>query len=134
MCETNLLISIYNFFLRQFVRGFKTDRSIEAELKRNPTMSTRLRDAFSGTPYKLDAEIAQGETLKKLIQKSGDVSSVSDMKYAAFEDSHNNDKPHYLQENNMKIAFAEGYLAGTNAEDVPKANKSSRYLKVTPNS
>lgn len=28
-------------------RGFKTERSIDAELKRNPTMTTRIRDVLS---------------------------------------------------------------------------------------
>lgn len=31
----------------QQVRGFKTERSIDAEMKRNPSMTTRFRDVLS---------------------------------------------------------------------------------------
>lgn len=32
---------------QQQSRGFKTERSIDAEMKRNPSMTTRLRDVLS---------------------------------------------------------------------------------------
>lgn len=98
----------------KFVRTFKTDRSIAAELKRNPTMTSRLRTAFSGNPQKLESELTNSsETLKKLIQKSSE--GVGTEK---------------SQENNIKIAFAEGYLAAANSEDHPKSGKTMKYLKV----
>lgn len=99
---------------RKFVRSFKTDRSIAAELKRNPTVASRLRTAFSGNPQKLENELSNSsETLKKLIQKSSEGGTEKS------------------QESNIKIAFAEGYLAAVNSEDHPKSGKTMKYLKVS---
>lgn len=56
---------------RKFVRTFKTDRSIAAELRRNPSVASRLRTAFSGNPQKLDSELSNSsETLKRLLEKT----------------------------------------------------------------
>lgn len=111
---SKLLQSIIPQHQLKFVRTFKTDRSIAAELRRNPTMSSRLRTAFSGNPQKIDSELPNSsETLKKLIKKSSE-SGV----------------PEKSQENNIKIAFAEGYLAAANSEDHPKSGKTMKYLKV----
>lgn len=32
---------------------------------------------------------------------------------------------------NIKIAFAEGYLAATNSDESPKSGKTMKYLKVS---
>ncbi|KAH8413790.1 hypothetical protein KR222_008227, partial [Zaprionus bogoriensis] len=97
--------------LKQY-RGFKTDRSVEAEQKRNPTMSTRLKSAFQGTPQKPDGDFhIQAEKLKKLLAKSDEQGNSQNAE-------------------NLKIAFAEGYLAASNAEDSQKSGKSMKYLKI----
>ncbi|XP_037943693.1 ATP-dependent zinc metalloprotease YME1L isoform X1 [Teleopsis dalmanni] len=94
----------------KFVRHFKTDRSIAVELKRNPTILSRLKRAFGGSSPKNENELSsQTETLKKLLQKSGDNKNV---------------------ENNLKIAFAEGYMAAVNSDEMPKSGKTMKYLKV----
>lgn len=36
-----------------------------------------------------------------------------------------------FQENSIKVAFAEGYLAAANSEDHPKSGKTMKYLKVS---
>ncbi|XP_065367397.1 ATP-dependent zinc metalloprotease YME1L isoform X2 [Calliphora vicina] len=96
----------------KFVRSFKTDRSIAAEVRRNPTVASRLRTAFSGNPQKLDSELTNSsETLKKLLEKSSESGTGKS------------------QENTIKIAFAEGYLAAANSEDHPKSGKTMKYLK-----
>ncbi|XP_011192982.2 ATP-dependent zinc metalloprotease YME1L isoform X1 [Zeugodacus cucurbitae] len=97
-----------------FVRHFKTDRSVDAEMKRNPTIFSRLKTAFGGNPQKIDAEMSQvqAETLKKLLQKSSEQG------------------PKKNEVDNIKIAFAEGYLAATNSEESPKSGKTMKYLKV----
>ncbi|XP_037943695.1 ATP-dependent zinc metalloprotease YME1L isoform X2 [Teleopsis dalmanni] len=93
----------------KFVRHFKTDRSIAVELKRNPTILSRLKRAFGGSSPKNENELSsQTETLKKLLQKSGDNKNV---------------------ENNLKIAFAEGYMAAVNSDEMPKSGKTMKYLK-----
>ncbi|XP_030385799.1 ATP-dependent zinc metalloprotease YME1 homolog isoform X1 [Scaptodrosophila lebanonensis] len=107
-----LLLS--NRQLKQW-RGFKTDRSIEAEQKRNPTMTTRLKSALGGSPLKPDGETQlQAEKLRKLLSKTGE---------------HGDPKNMPLQES-LKIAFAEGYLAASNADDSPKTGKTMKYLKI----
>ncbi|XP_017839810.1 ATP-dependent zinc metalloprotease YME1L isoform X2 [Drosophila busckii] len=99
-------------FSSQQLRGFKTDRNVEAEQKRNPTMTTRLKSALGNTPQKPEGEVhIQADKLKKLIAKSSEPGSA-----AAAE--------------NLKIAFAEGYLAASNAEDSPKTGKTMKYLKL----
>ncbi|XP_060656532.1 ATP-dependent zinc metalloprotease YME1L isoform X2 [Drosophila nasuta] len=106
-----LLTPLYSSYQIKQLRGFKTDRSIEAEQKRNPTMSTRLKSAFQGTPQKPDGEFQiQADKLKRLIAKSGESGSVQNAE-------------------NIKIAFAEGYLAASNAEDSQKSGKTMKYLK-----
>ncbi|KAH8337996.1 hypothetical protein KR067_013617, partial [Drosophila pandora] len=94
------------------LRGFKTDRSIEAEQKRNPTMTSRLKNALSNAPQRPDGETNfQAEKLRKLLAKS-------------------DDNPNSQNAENLKIAFAEGYLAAANAEDSPKSGKTMKYLKI----
>lgn len=97
-----------------FARHFKTDRSIDAEMKRNPTIFSRLKTAFGGTSQKIDAEMSQvqAETLKKLLQKSSEQGQKKN------------------EVDNIKIAFAEGYLAATNSDESPKSGKTMKYLKV----
>ncbi|KAH8401584.1 hypothetical protein KR009_006721, partial [Drosophila setifemur] len=94
------------------LRGFKTDRSIEAQEKRNPTMTSRLKNALSSAPQRIEGETHfQAEKLRKLLAKS---------------DDHGNSQ----NAENLKIAFAEGYLAASNAEDSPKSGKTMKYLKI----
>ncbi|XP_039953489.1 ATP-dependent zinc metalloprotease YME1L isoform X2 [Bactrocera neohumeralis] len=97
-----------------FARHFKTDRSIDAEMKRNPTIFSRLKTAFGGSSQKIDAEMSQvqAETLKKLLQKSSEQGQKKN------------------EVDNIKIAFAEGYLAATNSDESPKSGKTMKYLKV----
>ncbi|KPU76949.1 uncharacterized protein Dana_GF11321, isoform B [Drosophila ananassae] len=96
----------------KLLRGFKTDRSIEAEQKRNPTMTSRLKNALSNAPQRPDGETNfQAEKLRKLLAKS-------------------DDNPNSQNAENLKIAFAEGYLAAANAEDSPKSGKTMKYLKI----
>ncbi|XP_017078981.1 ATP-dependent zinc metalloprotease YME1L isoform X2 [Drosophila eugracilis] len=93
------------------IRGFKTDRSIEAEQKRNPTMTSRLKNALANSPQRLDGDTSfQAEKFRRLLAKS---------------DDHG-----YNNAENLKIAFAEGYLAAANSEDSPKSGKTMKYLKT----
>ncbi|XP_020802346.1 ATP-dependent zinc metalloprotease YME1 homolog isoform X4 [Drosophila serrata] len=93
------------------LRGFKTDRSIEAEQKRNPTMTSRLKTALSNAPQRIDGETHfQAEKLRRLLAKSDDHGGQN--------------------AENLKIAFAEGYLAAANAEDSPKSGKTMKYIKT----
>lgn len=118
------------------IRGFKTDRSIVAELKRNPGMLSRIRGAFGekqkslnktiSTTTTLDLEgpssrmdtahvpvsAASGsETLSKLLQKVDETGLNGE------------------QKQRLKVAFAEGYLAA-NSADGAKGSRTMKYLKV----
>uniref|UniRef100_A0AAG5D855 AAA+ ATPase domain-containing protein n=1 Tax=Anopheles atroparvus TaxID=41427 RepID=A0AAG5D855_ANOAO len=104
-------------------RGFKTVRSISAEMKRNPALYTRMRDAL-GTPpppiaHKYDpvaysaqtmsSPQAHGEPLNKLL---ADDPALSDE-----------------QRQRLKIAFAEGYLTASHPDGQNRSSKAMKYLK-----
>lgn len=44
---------------------------MEADQRRNPTMSTRLKSAFQGTPSKPEEFHLQADKLKKLLASEG---------------------------------------------------------------
>ncbi|KAJ2938398.1 hypothetical protein O0L34_g13322 [Tuta absoluta] len=91
------------------VRGFKTERSVHADLKRNPTLAKRLR--LSAEPGgKSDPLTPEASPrLEKLLGPDSVLTSE--------------------QKDRIKIAFAEGYLAGTSPENA-RGTKASKYLKV----
>ncbi|XP_017054201.1 ATP-dependent zinc metalloprotease YME1L isoform X2 [Drosophila ficusphila] len=106
-----LLRPLFSQSQLKHIRGFKTDRSIEAEQKRNPTMTSRLKNALANSPQRLDGDTSiQAEKLRRLLAKSEDHG--------------------FNNAENLKIAFAEGYLAAANAEDSPKSGKTMKYLKT----
>ncbi|XP_037714654.1 ATP-dependent zinc metalloprotease YME1L isoform X2 [Drosophila subpulchrella] len=106
-----LLRPLFSHQQLKHIRGFKTDRSIEAEQKRNPTMTSRLKNALANSPQRLEGDTSiQAEKLRRLLAKT---------------DDHG-----YNNAENLKIAFAEGYLAAANAEDSPKSGKTMKYLKT----
>ncbi|XP_026840630.1 ATP-dependent zinc metalloprotease YME1 homolog isoform X2 [Drosophila persimilis] len=108
----SLLNPLFSYHQLRQLRGFKTDRSIDAEQKRNPTMTSRLKNALGTTSQKLDGETnLQGEKMRKLLSKAEGHGAT-----------HNAE--------NLKIAFAEGYLAAANSEDSPKTGKTMKYLKI----
>ncbi|XP_045538301.1 ATP-dependent zinc metalloprotease YME1L isoform X2 [Papilio machaon] len=94
------------------VRNFKTDRSIHADLKRNPNLINRLRLNVSDGAEKqqhsnMGPEVAP--RLEKLLTEDQLLTG------------HQKDK--------IKIAFAEGYLAGSHPENA-RTSKGSKYLKL----
>ncbi|XP_044747462.1 ATP-dependent zinc metalloprotease YME1L [Coccinella septempunctata] len=95
------------------VRGFKTDRSIEAELSRNPSLLRRLKVVF-GMQHSTHIDpkppkdiAANNERLKHIL--TNEAQNMTD-----------------LEKERLKIAFAEGYLLGNN----PKSGKAAKYFKV----
>lgn len=96
----------------KFVRNFKTERAVQSEAKKNPTMWARVRNAFVGNQGKFEPTISSNsETIQKLIKNSNE---------------------HGLKdgEKNIKVAFAEGYLAALNSDETNKSGKTMKYLKV----
>lgn len=95
------------------VRSFKTERSVKADLQRNPTLVTRLKNALGfSVPENLDSKI------------SLDTAITNDrFKQILSQDEANMTE---AEKQRIKVAFAEGYLLGNN----PKAGKAARYFKV----
>lgn len=96
------------------LRGFKTDRSVKAELQRNPTLITRIKNVFGLHQHTQaqDPKPALNQVnVEKLKQMLGNEDSLSE-----------NEKQR------IKIAFAEGYLHGNNSN--PKMGRTQKYFKV----
>lgn len=94
------------------VRTFKTERSIKAEMSRNPSLITRIKHLFSGSDVidnKTTTEINPNtERFTKLLSQDPSVTDA--------------------ERQRMKIAFAEGYLMGNNPN--LRTGKAARYFKV----
>lgn len=94
------------------VRTFKTDRSVKAEMFRNPSLVTRLKNLFSGaetTDAKTPVDVnSNNERFSKLLNQDPSISDA--------------------EKQRMKVAFAEGYLMGNNP--TLRTSKAARYFKV----
>ncbi|XP_026742420.1 ATP-dependent zinc metalloprotease YME1 homolog isoform X3 [Trichoplusia ni] len=92
------------------VRGFKTERGIHADMKRNPNIINRLR---LGAHDQCDNKQQAGPEVARL------------------EKLLNEESQHltHQQKDKIKIAFAEGYLAGSHPDNV-RGTKASKYLKL----
>ncbi|KAJ3660080.1 hypothetical protein Zmor_004550 [Zophobas morio] len=96
------------------VRGFKTDRSIKAELQRNPTLGARIKSALglSGSENletKLAKDMSLGnEKMKQILSNEGNLSEA--------------------EKQRIKVAFAEGYLLANSPG--ARTGKAARYFKV----
>lgn len=111
-------------FLNLQKRFFKTYRALIAENQRNPTILSRLKEAYnqpssSGTkrletlnPASQTKQTIQHESLSKLLNQ--------------FDTNLTTEQKHQL-----KLAFAEGYLAASQPESTEKGGKAIKYLKVS---
>lgn len=108
-----------NFLNKQQVRAFKTYRSLISDNQRNPTILSRLKEAYnqpgsgknpglSGQP----AQSVQNESLTKLLNQA-DLSNLT---------------PEQKQQ--LKVAFAEGYLAAAHPDNAKKDSRALKYLKI----
>lgn len=96
------------------VRNFKTDRSIKAELNRNPSVLSRIKNNL-GVSNEIEGKPvpeAAGSTERLKQMLSHDDPTITD-----------------LEKQRIKIAFAEGYVAG-NHPNAGKTSRASRYFKV----
>ncbi|XP_053621435.1 ATP-dependent zinc metalloprotease YME1L isoform X2 [Plodia interpunctella] len=93
------------------LREFKTQRSVSADLRRNPNLVNRLRlNTFSESTEKQTASGPDvAPRLEKLLNEDHHLSSQ--------------------QKDKIKIAFAEGYLAGSHPDNA-RGTKASKYLRV----
>lgn len=106
-------------------RGFKTVRSVSAEMKRNPGLFTRVKDSLAAPapkishkyePVPFNAQTISpqqySEPLNKLLNEVNDPTIADE------------------QKQRLKIAFAEGYLTATHPDHERRSGKAMRYLKV----
>lgn len=95
------------------VRTFKTDRSIDAESQRNPSLAARLKNKLG---------ISSSEAIDRGLNTDVSVNNERLKNVLTTEDPNVTD----AEKQRIKIAFAEGYLLGNN----PKVGKAARYFKV----
>lgn len=108
-------------------RTFKTHRSIVAENQRNPSLFNRWRDAFNQQTASHDGDIegrkldAQNATQTTRTMQHESLSKLLNQ----FE---SNLTPEQKQQ--MKVSFAEGYLAASHQEKAAKEGRTIKYLRV----
>ncbi|KAJ9590029.1 hypothetical protein L9F63_016845, partial [Diploptera punctata] len=90
------------------VRGFKTERSMKAERLRNPTLGNRLSEALGLSETDVASASLRSTTAEKLgsIHQTG--VDAEKIKAMIADESLTTE-----EQQRMKVAFAEGYLAGT---------------------
>lgn len=96
------------------LRGFKTDRSVNAELQRNPPIVTRLKNALGINQSNLQQDLKAPlipTNVEKLKQMLGNEESLTES-----------------EKQRIKVAFAEGYLLGNNSNT--KGSKTQKYFKL----
>ncbi|XP_044265059.1 ATP-dependent zinc metalloprotease YME1L [Tribolium madens] len=96
------------------VRGFKTDRSVKAEMQRNPGLGARIKNALGLAPSEnLDSKLAKDLSLgnEKMKQIFAEGNSMSE-----------------AEKQRIKVAFAEGYLLANSPG--ARTGKAARYFKV----
>lgn len=97
------------------LRGFKTDRTVKAELQRNPPFVTRVKNVFGlnqntvAQDLKSPLNPANVEKLKSMLDNNDNSLTENEKK-------------------RIKIAFAEGYLLGNNGNT--KMGRTQKYFKV----
>lgn len=95
-------------------RGFKTDRSIKAEVQRNPTLASRVKAAFGfHATDPLESKVTSNATSNSERMKNilgSDDPTITE-----------NEKQR------IKIAFAEGYLLGNTN---PRTGKATKYFRL----
>ncbi|XP_044740749.1 ATP-dependent zinc metalloprotease YME1L isoform X2 [Chrysoperla carnea] len=112
------LFSQQKFIFDVQVRGFKTERSVQAETIRNPTLWARLRRSLGLSAPTTQTHIdnfASNEKLKQILSEGADGTLLSGTG---------------TPKQNLKIAFAEGYLAGSTTPNREQTSKASRYLRI----
>jgi glutamate synthase domain-containing protein 2 len=109
----------------QQIRTFKTYRSIISENQRNPTILSRLKDAYNQaatTGNKIDGNVPPQTTVpnSESLQTESFTKALNQ-----YEANLTPDQKHQL-----KVAFATGYMAASQSDNPEKGGRTSKYLKV----
>lgn len=117
-----------NFFgTHEQFRTFKTHRSLVSENQRNPTLLNRWRDAFNQ-----QTASHEGDVDGKKSDSGGSQSSSRNMQHESLSKLLNQFESNVTpeQKQQMKVSFAEGYLAASHAEKTQKEGRTIKYLRV----
>ncbi|CAG9804277.1 unnamed protein product [Chironomus riparius] len=104
-------------------RSFKTYRALIAENHRNPTILSRLKEAYNqpaSSGVKRHDTINQTSQTKQTIQHESLAKLLNQVETNLTTE----------QKHQLKLAFAEGYLAANHPESSEKGGKAMKYLKI----
>lgn len=107
-------------------RTFKTHRTVIAENKRNPSISNRWKDAFNQqSTHELDMDGRKFES-----QATG--ANAKNVQHESLSKLLNQIETNLTpeQKQQLKVSFAEGYLAASHAEKTQKEGRTIKYLRV----
>lgn len=111
------------------IRGFKTERSVGAERKRNPNLGTRIQSMFGqqSATSQGNKDLAQPIEIGSINSQIGDKNTVDYLNRVLQSNGELTDD----QKNTLKIAFAEGYLAANHPDNIHKSGgRAMKYLKL----
>ncbi|XP_070504486.1 ATP-dependent zinc metalloprotease YME1L isoform X2 [Chironomus tepperi] len=104
-------------------RTFKTYRALISENQRNPTILSRLKEAYNQPATSGGKRL---ETLNQTSQTKQTIQHESLSKLLNQVDTNLTTE----QKHQLKLAFAEGYLAANHPDNAEKGGKAMKYLKI----
>lgn len=116
ICDRNVQFNVQ-------VRGFKTTRSATADRKRNPNLLDRIRNTL-GLSSHTSESLPPSSTPQAAMSKN-----VRLERLLASEEQTSSSRLNIDQKDKIKIAFAEGYLAGSYPEN-KRGGKGSKYMRM----
>lgn len=102
-------------------RTFKTYRALISENQRNPTILSRLKEAYNQPQNVGSAKRAENVTPKQTIQHESLHKLVNQLGSNLTTEQ---------KQQLLKVAFAEGYLAASHPENTEKGGKAMKFLKI----
>ncbi|CRK98631.1 CLUMA_CG012098, isoform A [Clunio marinus] len=105
-----------SFLNNHQTRSFKTYRSL-IDNNRNPTILSRLKEAY-GQPG-VRGQVVNPQTVQNATQNESLTRLLNDTENLSVE-----------QKQQLKIAFAEGYLAANHPDNAQKSGRAMKFLKV----
>lgn len=106
----------------QQTRSFKTYRSLISDNQRNPTILSRLKDAYSQQPA-----VGKGEKNSIVLGQTAQTTQNDSLNKLLNHPDLDNLSPEQKQQ--LKVAFAEGYLAANHPDNTKKDGRAIKYLK-----
>lgn len=111
-------------------RTFKTHRSVIAENKRNPSMASRWKDAFNQQSSHNELDMDGRSKFESHTMSTG--ANAKNVQHESLSKLLNQIETNLTpeQKQQLKVSFAEGYLAASHAEKTQKEGRTLKYLRV----